>query len=511
MHSLLEMRGVTKTFPGVVACNNIDLDVQAGEIHALLGENGAGKTTLMNVLYGLYEADKADIRLRGEPVTIQSPAAAIAHGIGMVHQHFTLVPVFTVAENILLGREPRTRSGAFDRRRAEEIVRELSREHGLAIDPGAKVEDLSVGLQQRVEILKALYGGADILILDEPTAVLTPQEADELMATLRELAGQGKAIILITHKLREVLAAADRITVIRRGEKIGTFVRAETSADELATAMVGRKVSLRVEKGAARPGEPVLTVENLSVTSSRGLPAVRGVSLEVRAGEIVGIAGVDGNGQTELVEALTGLRASAGGRITVRGEDITARTVRERRQIGLGHIPQDRQRRGLVLDFTVAENAILGRHDEPPFSRRRMLPWLQWLQFQPITAHARKLIGEFDVRPPDPDLRTASLSGGNQQKVIVARELDQEPHCLLAVQPTRGLDIGAIEFIHRRLIAARDDGRGVLLVSLELDEILALSDRILVMYEGRIVAELDRDEATEEKLGLYMAGGGDAA
>lgn len=508
MTCLLQMRGVTKTFPGVVACNNIDLDVHAGEIHALLGENGAGKTTLMNILYGLYQADSAEILLRGKPCHIPGPAAAIANGIGMVHQHFTLVPVFTVAENILLGREPRTQSGAFDRRRAEAIVTALSREHGLAIDPSAKVEDLSVGLQQRVEILKALYGGADILILDEPTAVLTPQEADELMQTLRELAGQGKAVILITHKLREVLAAADRITVIRRGVKIGTYNAAETTADELATAMVGRKVSLQVEKAAANPGEPVLAVADLHVSDSRGLPAVTGVSLTVREGEIVGIAGVDGNGQTELAEALTGLRPISAGRIMLCGQDITAHSARERRQAGLGHIPQDRQHRGLVLDFTVAENAILGRHDQEPFSRRR---GLRWLQFPAIAAHARKLIGEFDIRPPDPDVRSASLSGGNQQKVIAARELDQDPHCLLAVQPTRGLDVGAIEFIHRRLVAARDQGRAVLLISLELDEIMSLSDRILVMYEGKIVAELDRDEATEEKIGLYMAGGGGAA
>ena len=495
---LLELSGITKRFPGIVANDHVDFDLAKGEVHALLGENGAGKSTLMNILYGLYHPDEGEIRLNGQPLRIDSPRAAIDSGIGMVHQHFMLIPVMTVAENIVLGVEPH--SGPFlDLDTAEERVRDLSQRFGLAVRPEARVDSISVGMQQRVEILKALFRGAEILILDEPTAVLTPQEAEELFAIVRSLQAEGKSIIFISHKLGEVLAIADRITVLRRGKAIETIPRAGATEEGLARLMVGREVLLRVEKKPAEPGEPLLTVEDLRVLEDRGLECVRGISFEVRAGEIVGIAGVDGNGQSELIEAITGLRKPESGRIVARGRDMTGEGARECLEAGLGHIPEDRQLRGLVLDFTLAENIALHDFREPPDSK-----W-GWLFPKRIIARAKKLLTEFDVRGGGPQTPAAALSGGNQQKVVVAREVSRDPSILVAAQPTRGLDVGAIEFVHRRLVTEQEEGRAILLVSFELDEILSLSDRILVLYEGRIVGEYGRD-VSEEELGIAMTG-----
>jgi general nucleoside transport system ATP-binding protein len=497
---ILELRWITKRFPGVVANDHVDFDLQRGEVHALLGENGAGKSTLMNVLYGLYHPDEGEILIDGKRVSISSPRAAIEHGIGMVHQHFMLIPVMTVAENIVLATEPRTAGVFLDYDTAVRRVRDLSSAFNFAIDPDARVESITVGQQQRVEILKALYRGADILILDEPTAVLTPQEADELFGILKTLQREGMSIIFISHKLREVLDIADRITVLRRGKKIETVPQEGATQDGLARLMVGREVLLRVEKTPAQPADPLLVVENLTVFDERGLPAVRDVSFEVRGGEIVGIAGVDGNGQTELIDALTGLRHLTSGRVLVGGEEVTTRSAHEHYDAGLGHIPEDRQRRGLVLDFTLAENLTLHDYEKEPFSR------FGWLRPGRVIAWARGLLQEFDVRGGGPRTRAAALSGGNQQKVVVAREVARDPRALIAAQPTRGLDVGAIEFVHRRLVEERDEGRAVLLISLELDEILSLSDRILVLYEGRIVAEYGPD-VSEEELGIAMTGG----
>jgi len=497
---MLKLTGITKRFGSLVANDHIDLEIREGEIHALLGENGAGKTTLMNILYGLYAPDEGTIEWKGQPVQIRSPSEAIALGIGMVHQHFKLVPVFTVAENIILGKEPP--GFKLNMRQAIENVRKLSEQYGLVVDPEAKVESISVGQQQRVEILKALYRGAELLILDEPTAVLTPQEVEELGQIMKSLVAQGKTIIIITHKLKEVLQLADRVTVIRRGKKIATLDTAGQTEDELAALMVGRRVMLQVPKGPANPGRVILEVQELNAVNQRGLPAVRDVSFTVRAGEIVGICGVDGNGQTELVECLTGLRRAKSGRILLNGKDLTHMNPGQIRAAGLGHIPEDRQRRGLVLDFTMSENVVLG-------SQRQYASW-GVMNMRRMTALAQEIIKAFDVRPPEPSYRAQSLSGGNQQKVIVGREITRNPDLLVAVQPTRGLDVGAIEFIHRRLVEERDAGKAVLLVSLELDEILSLSDRILVMYKGQIVAEVPAHEATEEGLGLWMAGGGGA-
>jgi ABC-type uncharacterized transport system ATPase subunit len=497
---VLELRGITKRFPGVVANDSVDFDLRRGEIHALLGENGAGKSTLMNVVYGLYTPDEGEVRVKGEPVTIDSPSTAIEHGIGMVHQHFMLIPVMTVAENIVLATEP-TRAGVLlDDAAADKRVLELSRTFNFAIDPDARIENISVGQQQRVEILKALFRGADILILDEPTAVLTPQEANDLFEILRSLVREGMSVIFISHKLNEVLAIADRITVLRRGKRIDTIPREGATEEGLARMMVGREVLLRVEKRTAQPGETLLAVEDLHVNDERGLPAVRGVTLDVRAGEIVGIAGVDGNGQTELVEALTGLRKPASGRVLIGKEDVTNSRTRHHLDAGLGHIPEDRLRRGLVLEFSLAENLALHDYRKEPNSR------LGWLRPGRILAWARRLLQEFDVRGGGPEARASSLSGGNQQKVVVAREVERDPRVLIAAQPTRGLDVGAIEFVHRRLVQERDDGRAILLVSLELEEVLSLSDRILVMYEGRIVGEYDAT-ASAEDLGIAMTGG----
>jgi general nucleoside transport system ATP-binding protein len=499
-HVVLELRGITKRFPGVVANDHIDLDLRRAEVHALLGENGAGKTTLMNVLYGLYRPDEGEIRLGGKAVSFHSPKDAIAHGIGMVHQHFMLIPVMTVAENIVLANEP-TRNGVIlDYAAADRRVRELARTFGFAIDPDTPVYDISVGQQQRVEILKALYRGAEILILDEPTAVLTPQESTELFGILRTLQREGTSIIFISHKLNEVLEIADRISVLRRGKKIDTVPRAGATEQGLASLMVGRDVLLRVEKPPATPSDPLLEVEDLQALDDRGLEAVRGISFNVRAGEIVGLAGVDGNGQSELVEVLSGLRRPVSGRVLLGGSDVTGEGARKIIDRGVGHIPEDRQRRGLILEFTLAENLVLHDYEKEPNSR------FGWLFPDRIVSWSRRLLERFDVRGGGPQTRASALSGGNQQKVVLAREIGREPRVLLAAQPTRGLDVGAIEFVHRQLVEARDAGKAVLLVSLELEEILSLSDRILVVYEGRIAGEYGPD-VTEDELGIAMTGG----
>ena len=497
---VLELRGITKRFPGVVANDHVDFDLRSREVHALLGENGAGKSTLMNVLYGLYSPDEGEIVIKGEPVRMRSPKDAIDHGIGMVHQHFMLIPVMTVAENIVLATEPRRAGVLLDYSAARRRVEELARTFNFRIDPDAPVEELTVGQQQRVEILKALHRGADILILDEPTAVLTPQEAGELFEILRTLVREGMSIIFISHKLGEVLEIADRVTVLRRGKAVETVPREGATEEGLARLMVGREVLLRVEKAAAQPAEPALRVEELHVLDDRRLEAVRGVSFEVRRGEIVGVAGVDGNGQSELIDALSGLRHPSSGRVWLADRDVTGASAGQILDLGLGHIPEDRQRRGLVLDFTLAENVALHDFDKPPNSR------FGWLFPKRMVRRAQGLLRQFDVRGGGAQTRAAALSGGNQQKVVLAREMGRDPKLLIAAQPTRGLDVGAIEFVHRRLVEARDGGEAVLLVSLELDEILSLSDRILVLYEGRIVAEHGPD-VTEEELGIEMTGG----
>jgi ABC-type uncharacterized transport system ATPase subunit len=498
---VLELRGVTKRFPGIVANDSVDFDLRRGEIHALLGENGAGKSTLMNIVYGLYSPDEGEIRVKGKAVTIDSPSTAIALGIGMVHQHFMLIPVMTVAENIVLAREPRHAGVLLDLGAADKHVEEVSKAFNFSIDPDALIQDITVGQQQRVEILKALFRGADILILDEPTAVLTPQEANDLFGILRTLVREGMSVIFISHKLNEVLAIADRITVLRRGKRIDTIDREGATEQGLARMMVGREVLLRVEKQAPETGDTLLQVEDLEVNDERGLPAVRGVSFEVRAGEIVAIAGVDGNGQTELVEALTGLRKPSAGRISIAGEEVTNAAPRDHTDAGLGHIPEDRLRRGLVLEFNLAENLALHDYRKEPNSR------FGWLRPGRILAWARGLLQEFDVRGGGPQSRASALSGGNQQKVVVAREVERDPRVLIAAQPTRGLDVGAIEFVHRRLVQERDRGRAILLVSLELEEVLSLADRILVIYEGRIVREYGPG-VTSEELGIAMTGAG---
>jgi len=497
---VLELRGITKRFPGVLANDRVDFDLRRGEIHALLGENGAGKSTLMNILYGLYTPDDGEIVIRGEEVRMSSPREAIERGIGMVHQHFMLIPVMTVAENIVLAVEPTRAGGLLDYRAASRTVSALAGSFGFAIDPNALIEDITVGQQQRVEILKALYRRADILILDEPTAVLTPQESTELFGILRNLVREGMSVIFISHKLNEVLEIAERVTVLRRGKLVETVEAKDATEDGLAQLMVGREVLLRVDKVPASPGERLLAVEHLHVRDDRGIEKVRDVSLEVKAGEIVGIAGVDGNGQTELIDAISGLRKVESGRVEIAGVDLTRESARAHFDEGFGHVPEDRQRRGLVLEFTIAENIALHDYGAPPASR------LGWLYPKNLVARARDLIREFDVRGGRPQTLAQALSGGNQQKVILAREISRDPKVLIAAQPTRGLDVGAIEFVHRRLVEERDEGRAVLLVSLELDEILGLSDRILVMFEGRIVGEFEPD-TSEAELGLAMTGG----
>ncbi|QGP93122.1 Galactose/methyl galactoside import ATP-binding protein MglA [Neomoorella glycerini] len=498
--NIVEMRDIVKRFPGVVANDGITLQVRQGEIHALLGENGAGKTTLMNILYGLYRPDAGEICLRGQKVAIHSPDQAIKLGIGMVHQHFMLVPTLTVAENLVVGAEP-VKGPFLDLRLAVAKVEAISQEYGLRVDPLARIQDISVGMQQRVEILKALYRGTKILILDEPTAVLTPQEISELHIILEKLRSSGHTIIIITHKLKEVRQFSDRVTVIRNGRNIDTVDSKKTSESELARMMVGREVMLRVDKKPAEPGQVVLRLEGVEANNYRGLPALKGVTLEVRAGEIVGVAGVEGNGQTELVEVLTGLRQPTAGDIYFGGQKIVRGQPRQLMGLGLGHIPEDRQKRGLVLDFNIMENLLLGFEDAAAFSRGPLLDYASIQDF------AKKLVKEYDVRTPSIKSMARTLSGGNQQKVIVAREIARQPKLLIAAQPTRGLDVGAIEFVHQQLLKQRDTGAAVLLVSYELDEIMNLSDRILVIYGGKIVAGFQAGQVSTEELGFLMGGG----
>lgn len=506
----VEMRDIGKAWPGVVANAHVHLTVRRGEIHALVGENGAGKTTLMNILYGLIRPDSGEIYINGQHVHIAGPRDAIRLRIGMVHQHFMLIPPLTVAENIVLGHEPGNVGSVYDVKKARATILDLSKQYGLPIDPDVRIEKLSVGLQQRVEILKVLYRAADILIMDEPTGVLTPQETFELFGVLRGLVEQGKTIIFITHKLREVLELSDNITVLRRGKNAGMLVTKQTNQAEIARMMVGREVLLRVNKTPAHPGPVVLHVEGIHAQSDRGLEILHGVSFDVRAGEILGIAGVEGNGQSELVETLTGMRKISSGKITITevkdgqpGEtrDITGLNAREERLAGLAHIPEDRRGSGLVLTDSIEDNMILGRQRWPQFSWAGIV-----LLLRNIAAWAKRLIAEFDVRTPSAEVPARSLSGGNQQKIIIAREFSANPRALIASQPTRGVDIGAIEFIHRRIIEQRDAGKAVLLVSAELDEIRSLSDHIAVMYEGKIVDVVSSD-ATEEELGILMTGG----
>jgi simple sugar transport system ATP-binding protein len=495
----LELTGITKRFGSVVANDGIDFDLHPGEVHALLGENGAGKSTLMSILYGLYHPDEGEIRVNGEPVVVDSPARAIELGIGMVHQHFMLVPVMTVTENIVLGEEPK-RGALLDVREGSRRVKELSDRYGLAVDPDAVIERVSVGMQQRAEILKTLYRDARILILDEPTAVLTAQESHELFEVLRALKADGVSIVFISHKLNEVLEISDRVTVLRRGKRIDTVPTEGATEESLARLMVGRDVLLRVEKETGRPGEPVLEVDDLHVRDERGLETVKGVSLTVREGEIVAIAGVDGNGQLELVQAVAGVLTPESGRVLIGGQEVSGHGVRATTDAGVAHIPEDRQLCGLVLDFTLAENLALREYRSPPISNRGLLSVTQ------MNERARALLKEYDVRGGDPSTLASSLSGGNQQKVAVAREIASNPKLLIAHQPTRGLDVGAIEFVHGRLLAERNDGRGILLVSLEFEEIRALADRILVIYEGEIAGEFPPD-VSEEELGFAMTGG----
>ena len=498
---VIEMCNITKEFPGIIANDDITLQLRRGEIHALLGENGAGKSTLMSVLFGLYQPERGEIRKDGKVVSIKNPNDANALGIGMVHQHFKLVDVFTVLDNIILGVEPNT-AGFLKKKQAREKVLKLSETYGLGVDPDALVENITVGMQQRTEILKMLYRDNEILIFDEPTAVLTPQEIEELMQVMKGLAQKGKSILFITHKLNEIMAVADRCTVLRKGKYIGTVDIASTTKEELSNMMVGRDVKFVVDKCPAQPGESVLEIEHMRVKGGTGKKdAVHNVSLHVRAGEIVCIAGIDGNGQTEFVHALTGLTKVSGGSIKLLGEDITKKSIRYRNTHGMSHVPEDRHKHGLVLDYSLEQNMVLQRYFEPRFQKGG------FIRFDAVRTYAEELIERFDVRSGQGAITTSrSMSGGNQQKAIVARELDREHKLLVAVQPTRGLDVGAIEYIHTQIVKTRDSGAGVLLVSLELEEVMSLSDRILVMYEGEIVGEFDPKTTTVQELGLYMAG-----
>jgi general nucleoside transport system ATP-binding protein len=498
----IEMLGITKAFPGVVANDHVNLSVRDNEVHAILGENGAGKSTLMSILFGSYDPDEGVIKIRGKEVKIKDPNAATALGIGMVHQHFKLVRNYTVTENIVLGIETRNRLGMLDLKAAERRVSEISERYGLKVNPRDRIEDISVGMQQRVEILKTLYRDAEILILDEPSAVLTPQEIDELMEIIRRLKAEGKTIILITHKLKEIKAVAERCTVLRRGKLVGTVNVADVSEREMAEMMVGRAVKFEIDKGPAKPGDVILSIKDLSVRHARGHMAVRNFSLNVRSGEIVGLAGVDGNGQTELIYAITGLVTVVSGSIAVNGKEISGMTVKERVEAGVGHIPEDRHRHGLVLDFTIAENAALKNYDKPPFSSPAGI-----LDYQKMTAHAAELIAEYDIRAGEgPAMLAKNMSGGNQQKAIIAREIDLSPEVLIVAQPTRGLDVGAIEYIRNRIVAERDKGRAILLISFELDEIMNLCDRIAIISKGEIAGVFASGEADERQIGFMMAG-----
>lgn len=498
--NVIEMRDITKVFGGFVANDKINLHLRKGEIHALLGENGAGKSTLMNMLAGLLEPTSGEIAVNGQVVNLDSPSKAASLGIGMVHQHFMLVEAFTVAENIILGSEL-TKNGVLDIAGASKEIKALSECYGLAVDPSAKVADISVGAQQRVEILKTLYRGADILIFDEPTAVLTPSEIDELMAIMKNLVKEGKSIILITHKLDEIRAVSDRVTVIRRGKSIETVEIAGATNADLAEMMVGRSVSFKTEKQASKPKEVVLSIKDLVVNENRGVPAVKNLSLDVRAGEIVGIAGIDGNGQSELIQAITGLRKVESGSIELKGDSIVGLHPRQITELSVGHVPEDRHRDGLILEMMISENIALQTYYKEPHSKNGIL------NYSNITSYAKKLMEEFDVRAASELVPAAALSGGNQQKVIIAREIDRDPDLLIVSQPTRGLDVGAIEYIHKRLIEERDNGKAVLVVSFELDEILNVSDRIAVIHDGKIQGIVSPETTNKQGLGVLMAGG----
>ena len=498
---IIEMLNIRKEFPGIVANDDITLQLKKGEIHALLGENGAGKSTLMSVLFGLYQPEKGEIRKNGKVVKINNPNDANDLGIGMVHQHFKLVEIFTVLENIILGVEP-NKMGFIQKKEARQRVVELSEKYGLKVDPDAIIENISVGMQQRVEILKMLYRENEILIFDEPTAVLTPQEIDELMKIMKNFAAEGKSILFITHKLNEIMAVADRCTVLRKGKYVGTVDIKDTNKEELSKMMVGRNVNFKVDKTDANPGETILSVKDVCVQSKLGgHDSVRNVTFDVKAGEIVCLAGIDGNGQTEFVQALTGLDKIKSGTVSLCGQDITKASIRARAKAGMSHIPEDRHKHGLILDYSLEDNIVLQRYHEPEFQSKG------FIKRDAIREYANKIIDQYDVRSGQGAITMArSMSGGNQQKAIVGREIDKEHELLVAVQPTRGMDVGAIEYIHKQLIATRDEGKAVLLVSLELDEVMNVSDRILVMYEGEIVGELDPKATTVEELGLYMAG-----
>lgn len=498
--NVIEMRDITKVFGGFVANDKINLHLRKGEIHALLGENGAGKSTLMNMLAGLLEPTSGEIAVNGQVVNLDSPSKAASLGIGMVHQHFMLVEAFTVAENIILGSEL-TKNGVLDIAGASKEIKALSEHYGLAVDPSAKVADISVGAQQRVEILKTLYRGADILIFDEPTAVLTPSEIDELMAIMKNLVKEGKSIILITHKLDEIRAVSDRVTVIRRGKSIETVEIAGATNADLAEMMVGRSVSFKTEKQASKPKEVVLSIKDLVVNENRGVPAVKNLSLDVRAGEIVGIAGIDGNGQSELIQAITGLRKVESGSIELKGDSIVGLHPRQITELSVGHVPEDRHRDGLILEMMISENIALQTYYKEPHSKNGIL------NYSNITSYAKKLMEEFDVRAASELVPAAALSGGNQQKAIIAREIDRDPDLLIVSQPTRGLDVGAIEYIHKRLIEERDNGKAVLVVSFELDEILNVSDRIAVIHDGKIQGIVSPETTNKQGLGVLMAGG----
>ncbi|HFN9953012.1 TPA: ABC transporter ATP-binding protein [Streptococcus pneumoniae] len=498
--NVIEMRDITKVFGGFVANDKINLHLRKGEIHALLGENGAGKSTLMNMLAGLLEPTSGEIAVNGQVVNLDSPSKAASLGIGMVHQHFMLVEAFTVAENIILGSEL-TKNGVLDIAGASKEIKALSERYGLAVDPSAKVADISVGAQQRVEILKTLYRGADILIFDEPTAVLTPSEIDELMAIMKNLVKEGKSIILITHKLDEIRAVSDRVTVIRRGKSIETVEIAGATNADLAEMMVGRSVSFKTEKQASKPKEVVLSIKDLVVNENRGVPAVKNLSLDVRAGEIVGIAGIDGNGQSELIQAITGLRKVESGSIELKGDSIVGLHPRQITELSVGHVPEDRHRDGLILEMMISENIALQTYYKEPHSKNGIL------NYSNTTSYAKKLMEEFDVRAASELVPAAALSGGNQQKAIIAREIDRDPDLLIVSQPTRGLDVGAIEYIHKRLIEERDNGKAVLVVSFELDEILNVSDRIAVIHDGKIQGIVSPETTNKQELGVLMAGG----